>query len=85
MNCPHTDRPSIISLPSLPWPATHICRECWEERYGPVVPTWTHDYSGPSQSDSMPDGRNMRELQRQIDAQWDERGHDRPARRGGRQ
>ena len=36
MNCPHTDRPNVLSLPSLGNP--HCCQECFDARMANHTP-----------------------------------------------
>ena len=46
MNCPHPERPNVLSLPSLGNP--HCCRECWDARNAGLTPfkgkreAWDH-------------------------------------------
>ena len=45
-NCPHPDRPNVLSLPSSGNP--HCCRECWNKRMANATPyqgkreAWDH-------------------------------------------
>lgn len=46
MTCTHTDRPNVLSLPSMGDP--HMCRECWDASGGISAfkgkrEAWDHD------------------------------------------